>query len=190
MAEDTKQSPVLAPMGLVRGGTTSSRYDQCIAERTADAEARRAHEDRIAAAVEGGEEGVIARVGACNFVTAISPKLVLQYMNRDGSVRQECLSEITMYPVADGTLDLMFTLVCPKCLERGLPSGECQVMVRNSHRKFHRDERKKGVIVVETVDGPLVVHRDCTVTCDDIIRCSNVYCNWAVRIDDSKCWPV
>jgi len=182
------------PTVIMKGGTTSSRYDNLLAERKADAEERRAHEDWVADKVEHAhEEGALARIGEQKFLTQESPRLVLLYMNRDGSVRQECISEITMYPIPGsftGELDIMFTLVCPKCLERGVSSGDSQLMVQNRHRKFHRDERQKKVVQVMTPFGPQIVHQDCTVTVDDIVRCSNYNCTWAVRIADSKVYEV
>jgi hypothetical protein len=184
----------VAPMVFVKGGTTPSTYDNALAAKQADAEERRAHEDWVAHKVEHAhEEGAIARIGEQKFLTSESPRLVLYYMNRDGSVRQECLSEITMYPVPGsliGEIDMMFTLVCPRCLERGVPQGESQLMVQNRHRKFHRDERKKTIVQLLTPFGPQIVHQDCTVTVDDIVRCSNFNCTWQVRIADSKVYEV
>ena len=191
---DATPAKPASPTIIIKGGTTSSTYDNKIAEQLADAEKRRAHEDWVADKVERApEEGAIARIGEQKFLTNESPRLVLYYMNKDGSVRQECLSEITMYPIPGslvGALDIMFTLVCPRCLERGVPHGESQLMVQNRHRKFHRDERQKKLVQVMTSFGPQIVHQDCTVTVDDIVRCSNFNCNWAVRIGDSKVWEV
>lgn len=193
-APDAAPAKPVSPTIIVKGGTTSSSYDNKIAEQRADAEQRRAHEDWVADKVERApEEGAIARIGEQKFLTNESPRLVLYYMNRDGSVRQECLSEITMYPIPGsftGDLDIMFTLVCPKCLERGVPHGESQLMIQNRHRKFHRDERQKKLVQVMTPFGPQIVHQDCTVTVDDIVRCSNFNCTWTVRIGDSKVWEV
>lgn len=179
-----------SPMVLVKGGTSTSSYDNEMARRAHEAETRRAHEDALRAKVESApQDGAVGRIGAQKLVTAESPKLVLDYLNRDGSLRQQCISEITACPIPGdllGGVDMMFTLVCPRCLERGLVSGESQLMIQNRHRKFHIDERKRNVIPVETPDGTIFVHIAGTVFVDDIIRCSNFNCNWTVRIDDSK----
>ena len=120
-------------------------------------------------------------------ITGESPRLVLRYLNRDRSLRQECISEIThIGGSAPGELDTMFSLVCPKCLERGLPQGESQLFIRNSHRKFHIDTRKAGPRPVDTPYGRDVVLVCGDVSVDDIIRCSNFNCDWAVRIDRSN----
>jgi hypothetical protein len=184
------------PLGIVKGGTTSFRYDQEMKKKAAEAEARRnAEEERFQAAregVQGTEEGLVAaRLGNYSMVNNTTPRLVLFYMNKDGSIRQECKSEITMLPdPLGGPLDMMFALVCPKCLERGLPQGECQIMVRNSHRKFWLDTTKAGVIVLRDpfagVPDPVIVSG--TVTVEDRVKCSNYNCTWSVKIDNSKVW--
>ena len=180
---------VAAPTVIMKGGTTSSRYDNEMAKKQADADKRRQHQDTQMALAQkqAGADGSIARLGSHRMVGSDSPRLVLQYLNRDGSVRQECISEIThVNGSKPGELDMMFSLVCPKCLERGLPQGECQLFVKNSHRKFYLDTRKAGPRRVESAFGAQVVLVCGTVTTDDIIRCSNFNCTWAVRIDDSK----
>jgi hypothetical protein len=179
----------VAPMVMMKGGTTSSGYDRQMAQKVAEAESRRQHEDRVADMIENQQHlGGIGRIGAQKFVTKDSPRLILYYLNRDGSIRQECVSEITMIPKAGspGELDMMFTLVCPRCLERGLVAAESQLMIQSSHRKFHFDDRKKSLVELIGPDGPFMVHQAGTVTVDNTIRCSNYNCNWAVRIDDSK----
>lgn len=182
-------------MALVKGGTTSSAYDRQLAEAKDNAEQRRAHQDRqFEMGARGIQDGEAASLHSMRLKDQGTPSLVLEYMARDKTVRQECIGEFTMVPMPDGQgMEPMFTLVCPRCLERGVPSDDAQLMVRNSHRRFDLDERKKNTIKVVTnpVTGePIPIILAGTITCDDIIRCSNFNCNWAVRIDDSKVWEV
>lgn len=180
-----------APTVIMKGGTTSSRYDQAIQEKEADAKRRRAYQDAVRRMIETdvAQGGGVGGFHEQKLVSAESPKLLFQYMNADGSVAQECVSEITVYPDPFGTLtDMMFTIVCPKCMERGLSMSECQVMVKNSHRKWELDERTRGVVLVDTPWGQQALHRAGTVTVQDTVRCSNFNCDWAVRIDNSKVW--
>jgi hypothetical protein len=184
-----KVGGVGAPTIIMKGGTTSSRYDNEMAKKQADADKRRQHQDTQMAIAQkqSGADGSVARLGSHRMIGNDSPRLVLQYLNRDRSIRQECISEITHVNGAKpGELDMMFSLVCPKCIERGLPQGECQLFVKNSHRKFHLDTRKAGPRRVESAFGVQLVLVCGTVTVDDIIRCSNFNCTWSVRIDDSK----
>jgi hypothetical protein len=174
---------------IMKGGTSSSSYDKLMAKKNADAERRRAHQDRQfeVAKRQNGADGSVARLGSRKMIDGDSPRLVLRYLNRDGSIRQECISEITQVNGdKQGTLDTMFSLVCPRCLERGVPQGEAQLFVRDSHRKFSLNPAKAGPVVVETVFGRQVILVCGEVTVKDIVRCSNYNCNWSVRIEDSK----
>lgn len=174
---------------IVKGGTTSSAYDKERAEQKRITELGRAQQDKQQAAAAFGT-GMTSKGFTSAHLTSLrmmdsgSPRLVLYYLNRDKSIRQECVAELVMTP--DG--DSLFTLVCPKCLERGEPHGSAQVMVRHSHRKFHLDQRKLGTVVMldDPFGKPFQVRICGTVTCEETLRCSNVGCSWAVKIMDSK----
>lgn len=182
------------PMGIVKGGTSSSAYDNQIAKEKAEEDGRRAREDAKFAVAQRGvqqtPEGlIVSRMGSANFVGRDSLWLVLYYLKSDGTVRQECKSEITMIGgEKQGEIDSMFAMVCPRCLERGVPQGRSQMMIRNSHRQFHIDERRKGDVVVLTDpwgrQHPVILCG--TVSCDDVIRCDNYNCTYAVRIENSN----
>jgi hypothetical protein len=193
------------PIAIVKGGTTSSRYDRELQRREADAERRRKHEDRVRQIV-ATQEGGVARLGVTSFMRDM-PRVVFFYMNRDGTVRQECVSEINFTEgPTQGSVDMFFTLICPRCLERGVPAGDAQLKVHNSHRKFFlREERHtvklgihnsvvlgRGEIVdLRTPDGdPWTVVVCGSISVQDILRCSNYNCNWAVRIDESRVYEV
>jgi hypothetical protein len=179
----------IAPVVIMKGGTTSSRYDRTIQASEADAERRRNHQDKQAARARDfvGEDGSIASFGSHKLITGDSPRLVLQYLNRDRTVRQECISEVTQIEGKEpGKLDTMFSLVCPKCLERGLPQGQAQLFIKDSHRKFFLDTSKAGIQMVESGFSRQPIYICGKVTVNDIIRCSQFNCTWAVQIVDSK----
>jgi hypothetical protein len=197
---------IAAPLGLVKGGTTSAAYDEMLKASEWDANRRRATADRQAQiAQRGARQGEAARLGSTSFLRG-APRAVFFYLNRDGTIRQECVSEITMIEGNEpGKLDLMFTIVCPRCLERGVPQGHSQCQVRSSHRRFHIREDphtikmgtervllgKGQVVKLSTPDGqpwPVIVCG--SITCDDVIRCDNYNCDWAVRIDESRVYEV
>jgi hypothetical protein len=179
------------PTVIMRGGTTSSRQDAEYARHRVDAERRRREDDRQRDQRSGArqtQEGFeIARQGAMRMVTQASPKLVLHYMNRDGSIRQDCESEITQIPEGNGFCT-MFAMVCPRCVERGVPQGMAQMMVRDNHRKWHLDTRHAGKVDLVDAWGekrPVIVAG--TVSCDDLIKCDNG-CGYVVRIHNSEVW--
>jgi len=202
MSDDKADAPKYefgVPVVIVKGGTSTGAYDREREKRKADAEMRRAQlDEQMAAGRQGAtvdQSGfTLARLGSARMVTEHSPRLVLYYMNRDHTVRQECKSEITTteHPTDPARLDMTFALVCPRCLERGEPQGESQMLVRESHRKFWIDERTKGsVIALRDPWGNLDPVIICgTVTVQDIVRCKNYNCNYAVRINDSKVYEV
>jgi hypothetical protein len=186
---EEKKTAQVAPAVFIKGGTTSGKYDKLMAQKAADAEARRAHQDRQEALArqQTGADGSIARLGSRKLVSSDSPRLVLRYLNKDKSIRQECISEITHVAGAkQGELDMMFSLVCPRCLERGLPQGESQLFVRNSHRTFFINSDKAGMEAVDSVFGRQMILVCGTVTVQDVVKCSNFNCTWAVRIDSSN----
>lgn len=202
-AEDGKGAVEASTTIIVKGGTTSSRYDREMARRKQSAERRRkAQDDMYRIRAEARERGEMARIGTQAFINEASPRLVLHYMNRDGTIRQDCKSEITMVPKISrpSELEATFALVCPRCLARDVPMGEAQMLVREGHRPFTiREERnqakglpgKGDVVMLEYgwgVKEPVMIAG--TVSCHDIIRCNNVNCDYAVRIEDSKVWEV
>lgn len=171
-----------APQVIVKGGTMSSRQTLEVQKAEADANFRRGKQDqqRNIASTQHGP-GSVATLRSRKLITQDSPRLVLWYKKHD----QYCLSEITMVAKEDGQgMEPMFTLVCTRCLERGLPQGQTQLQVRNSNRKFSIDDTKRGPQRVEFGTTVQVVQRCGTVTVEDTVRCSA--CGWAVRIVDSK----
>ena len=174
---------------IVKGGTTTSAYDKDRAMREHQSELGRQHQAKQEQSARIGtgmtKDGFVhSKLTSLRMMDNGSPRVVFYYLNKDKSVRQECVGEIVMTP--DG--DELFTLVCPKCLERKESHGSSQIMVKKSHRKWFLDMRKQGTMVtlVDPYGQPFNVKICGTVWVDDIIRCSNVGCDWAVRIGDSK----
>ena len=153
--------------------------------REENAKARRAHQDTQASMSKQGvgEDGSVSRLGNNNFIKNDAPRLVLTYRQYNN---QQCISEATMVPKLDkpSEVEMMFTLVCMKCIIRGVPMAEAQLMVRESHREFWIDDRPqhKKPQVVEHIG---VVNPAGVVSAKDVIRCSNFACGWAVKINDS-----
>lgn len=126
----------------------------------------------------------MARMHSLRMMDHGHPQLVLYYMGRDKTVRQECVSEVFM--TGD---DTGFTMVCPKCLERGVAHGLAQMRIMNSHRKFTLDPRRAGESVqLRDPDGKSFWVRICgTVTVDDQVRCDS--CGiWKVTVENSRVW--
>ena len=194
MSDDGKAPASIGgvPLGIVRGGTTSSRHDraQHEARLAADAGRCKAADQERAAQFGSGRtpDGFVSsRIHSLRMMDRGHPQLVLYYMNRDKTVRQECVSEV--FVADDG--DSGFTMVCPKCMERGDAMGLCQMKIMSSHRAFHIDQRRNGesVSLVDPYGKPFHVRICGTITCDDEIKCDSCG-NFSVRIEDSKVWEV
>lgn len=183
---------------IVKGGTTSSAYDNERERQKAAAEAGRAHQEKQEEAARFGagmtEGGFVhSKLTSMRMMDNGSPRVVFYYMNKDKTVRQECVSELVL------TLgDELFTLACPKCLERKESHGSSQIMVKKSHRYWELDWRppsKGGVAgtlvrLKDPYGKEFFVRLAGTITVQDIIRCSNLGCTWAVQIDKSEVWEV
>jgi len=177
------------PLVIVKGGTTPSSYDNELAKQKHLTEVGRAHQDKQMRAAAAGDamtsQGFVSsRLHSLRLLDRGSPRLVLLYMNRDGTVRQHGVSEVVTLP--DG--DELFLMVCPRCLERGVPHGNAQIQVRKSHRKWEIDMKRMGEFVelTDPYGKPFHVKLIGTVSSDEILRCANFNCNWAVRIENSK----
>ncbi len=179
---------------MVKGGVNPQSYENYLNKKKQDAEKNRNLQDqqiKIAKKFNSNfyiKEEIASLVS--NNLDQNSPKLVLHYMDRAKNIVQDAICEITMIPdQVSGKLVLMFTLVCPHCVQRNVPMQEAQLMVRENHRKFYLDERVKvAEVIVNGVKEIIPIAG--LVTCDDIIKCSNFNCNFKCRIENSKIWEV
>lgn len=173
------------PTIIVKDGVMSSGHENEMRAREADAQRRRQHQDnQYRMSQQGvGADGGIARLGSNRMVTQDAPRLVLHYRKYD----QQCVSEVTMVPKqnAPTEMEMMFTLVCIKCLNRKVTQGEAQLMVRQSHRNFSIDDRPQNQVPVRLDATGEFVQVAGKVTATDVIRCTNTGCGWAVKVIDS-----
>lgn len=190
MAEQKKIAGV--PMGLVKGGTTSSAWDQRVAKHHAQSDRLRSHydwqRDQIARAANSPNER--AAMMSLNMLSTESPKVVLTYKYRDSALDRECICQLAMAPNPDdpGTQGMILVLVCPKCLERHGRQDDAQLQIKDWHRQFWLDDTKKSVYV-NPHDGS--VHQIAgTITSADAMTCSALGCTWRFRIDNSKLYEV
>lgn len=171
---------------IVRGGTTSSRYDKEQARRKADAERRRRQLDAdIQLGTTPIEQGG-GRMFTYNFADPIAtPKVHLKYVNSKKEVLMDELCEL----ITDNDSDeKILIFVCPKCVMRGIHPGEAQCSVRDTNRTWHLDTKGAGFIEkVETVDmqGRKVLepYLNAGMVMDtDVLTCSNFNCGASYKI--------
>ena len=163
----------------VRGGTTTSRFDNLIAKQHADAEARRAEQDADRAAVRN--EG--ARMYSHNFTDSISdPKVILRFNDTKLGVDIEMMCELVLDDVSGENL-LLF--LCPDCLARGIPSDLAQRRVSERARAWHLDTRDRGKMgrYTDAWGRPQMYLKAGTIVDTDILRCPEFGCTFACKID-------
>lgn len=194
------QAPDAAPerkiLGLpsavyVKGGGATPSWEETkrIQREEADAEKRRDEQDqerRLAQIpVEQGGAKMYTRTAADPNST---PKVLLKYMTSRGEPRYEfgqpveCLADVIVPP--DNPDDLVLTIVCPQCKERGVPQGQCQLKIQQSNRSWHLDNRTAGELIV--FDGQPYYSAGKIM---DSERFTCPKCAWSARIHDSKIRP-
>lgn len=175
------------PEVIIKDPSANSRwFEEHIQRQTQDAERRRRHQDTQAKLAQRRMgAGGVARMGSHRMITPDAPRLVLHYQKYGF----DCLAEVTWVPKLStpGEQEMMFTLVCPRCVLRKVPQGEAQLIVRESHRKFWIDDRpqNKRPTMVNMWGKEQQITPAGKVSVNDTVRCSNTGCGWTARITDS-----
>lgn len=196
----------MAPMGFVKGGTTSSREDARAAAAHADAERRRAAEDsRFRAAREHSpfdlkqlnDTKTSAKLRQIDLGSSGShAQVVLGLKHKKDNLIQDWI-QCEISPQGDN--DLALIVCCPRCtLRLGRHAAEAQMTIRQSNRMFWFDQRTRserapnallgycaGDVWVNPADPNEVYTVAGMVTTQDWITCPQLGCGWRFRIDDS-----
>lgn len=116
--------------------------------------------------------------------------VLLEWVNgRNEKTGLQCLADVQAITAhanekaaqsANEQVELQLVLVCPRCKERGIPQGQCQLAVRQSNRSWHLDQRHAGEIIA--FEG--AVYRSAGRVVDsEPIRCPR--CAWRARIHNN-----
>lgn len=190
----------------VKGGTTSARHDEQIARQRADAEHRRAQEDK---------RRVMARENPLDDVQRViktGNAIRQREMNLGGAgyaqvvlgVKHPKDSTISHWQVCEvmnemGSTEMMLVLCCMRCLVTlGRTMSEAQTTIRASHRAFSLDQRTReqrkpnpvlgicaGELWVNPDDPTEVVTVAGMITTHGWQKCDALGCGWEFMIDDS-----
>jgi len=180
--------------GIVRGGTTTSAYDNALQASMADAEKRRDQDDadkRLAQVpVERGGAMMFQREFAPQMT---SPRVLIRYVGKGRDVLSEQLCELVVDD-SSGREEHMLIFVCPACFERGVPSGFAQCHVKSTHRKWYIDTKEAGQIKAarnsDAPSGQEFYTTAGTVMDTDVLRCDNVNCGAAFKIHNNVMYRV
>jgi hypothetical protein len=186
---DDKPSTPKAPVTIMKGGTLSSDYERLIQAKKREAELRRAQSDaeRKIASVPITQGGGLLRemdmgtprrnlVGVVQLVnTANTHERFMQVDIVDGE--------------SNGQVVRTLVLVCPLCVERGLPMDQAQISIRDDHRKWYLDERTRGTVFTDPVTFQVYPLAG-TIVGPGPYRCSAYNCGHrSFRIDPKSDYP-
>ena len=180
---------------FVKGGTTTSTWDNEQKALAAQSEQLRAHQDAQRAEVARAqrEGGAITSLVSMPLATAGNPKVIIEYVYGDSALNRECMGELTEmpHPEKPGEKDLAIIIVCPHCLRRTGRQDQSQLMIRNSVRPFsirwatESDYPQDKRHWVNPLDGSFH-HVAGLVTTHDRIKCDALGCTFRFRIDGSR----
>jgi hypothetical protein len=176
------------PMAVfVKGGTTTLKWDLEQQRSHAEAEARRAKQDRMYDAVAGADEHTKASVHSHDMGGLEKPVVVLELMfARDKSKVQYMICELNEEYQPDGQVRMCLMMFCPKCIfSRGRRPEHSIIRIDPANREFWLDEKKKGQVFVDPDDGQSYLIAG-TITTRDVCSCPHLGCDWRFRIDDSE----
>jgi len=183
----------VSPDVFVKGGTTTSKWDNDRAELRAAAELGRQHQDRQRLAVRRGAKDPKAGIGALltnkfgGNNAAQNPMLAMVYASKDRSQEVEGLVDL-IETTTDGEPDLAMIIVCPDCMVREQTQAYAQMMVRQSQKgweltpyplddpKFYQHPQAPDVFV------PLIGE----VTMDETAWCTGLGCSYGFRINRNR----
>jgi hypothetical protein len=187
MSEDKPASK--GPVTIMKGGTNSSEFDRLIAAKKLEADRRRAASDadRKVASVPIAQGGAMLRE-----LDMGSPKRnlvgVVQLVNTAGTHERFMQVDI-VDGESNGQIIRTIVLVCPLCIERGLPQDQAQISIRDDHRKWYLDERTRGQVFTDP--STLQVYALAgTIVAPGPYRCSAYNCGHrSFRIDPKSDYP-
>lgn len=180
---------------FVKGGTTTTHWDNEQKALAAQSEELRAHQDAQRAEVVRArrEGGAIASLLSMQLASQGNPKVLIEYVYRDSALNRECIGELAQLPDSErpGENDLALILVCPYCLKRTGRQDQSQLMIRHSVRPFdvrwstELDYPQDKRHWVNPLDGSF--HNIAgLVTTRDRVKCDALGCSFRFRIDDSQ----
>ena len=167
-------------MSWLRGGTVSSAYQQQLDKQKHEAaEARKledAKRDYAAANPLEARQGRLATGGNKAFAG-----IVLEVRHPKDKTTVLDYVECELHVLEDGSLALQ--MCCPFCYQRaGITDN---FMIRQSHRKFELDVRRRGELWVNPKNTRNVVTLAGTINLTEMTTCPNLGCGKQFVIDDS-----
>jgi hypothetical protein len=185
MSEDKK-----SPSIIIKGGTTSSSFDEEVQRFKKDAESRREVDEKE----KKLGQIPIDKGGALLFERRMedkltSPRVLLNYVGWGREVIEQQLCEL----ILDDTVipnQHVLVFVCPECVRRGIPMELAQLHVRDSHRAWHIDTRGAGEVKAvsdSSVEGGIEFYTHAgSIDDTEDLACSGFNCGSVYRISKNN----
>jgi len=175
-----------APDIFVKGGTTTSAWDNQLAQQRADTEARRAHQDAEYAQSKATPHE--ARMQSMKLGGSQSSAMAVLALKH---AKDNIFLDWIICEVIDQGDELALNMACPRCHAKN-PGHEPDMLIRQSNRSWWLDPkppkwmREVGSdrVWVNPKDGSTYVVAG-SVHTQDWIKCTGLGCTWTFKIDDS-----
>jgi len=176
-------SEVKAPVTIMRGATLSSREEQQNAEFMADTRRRWAERDADRALAQSNIQDGFAGEKVHDLGQPGTSAVAFVGYNIQNDEVQYMQVDVTMLMDDKGMPDMAFVFVCPGCIALGYHSTQCQVVVRNSNRKWTLDTKSQGECFVDETDGRAYTLAG-KVYCEQKCRCPRPNCGAVYQFGD------
>ena len=162
----------------MKGGTLTSGYEMILAQQRADAEKRRAEEDKRKRLVSDSPNEARMhemKLGGTRNHAAIV--LIVKHA-KDNTELDYVICELIM----TDTGDLQLNMACPSCARRGIADN---FKISQKNRHFELDTRRQGEIWVNPKDPNEIVTLAGAINLTEWVRCPNLGCSAKFVIDNS-----
>lgn len=163
----------------VRGGSTTSAYDQMLVAEKARAEASRREEDARTALAEANPIEARQHTMKLGGNRSGYPGIVLVVKHLKDNV---VLDYISCELIVDQDGNLQLNMACYSCAQRGITDN---FKISQKNRHFELDTRRQGEIWVNPNNPREFVHLAGTIHLTEWVRCPNLGCHVSFKIEDS-----
>jgi hypothetical protein len=182
MSDEAKKEIELVD-GWVRGGTTSAAHDREQARLKADAERRRAVQDKqFALANQSPGEARLSSLDLGSKNAHATVVLGIKHP-KDNQVLDWITCELITQPRDDGDVELVLNMACPSCAQRDAQNA--QFKFAQSHYMFWLDTKDAGQLWINPAEPSEVFTLAGAITTKEWIPCPGLGCPWKFRIDKS-----
>ncbi len=182
-----------APMTIMRGGTTSGWHDSYVNQLKEDQARRHAEQDAEKAEAA---KGLVENADGVQWAEKKSfdlgqphhnPVAVMQLLSKDGTKERFIQCDVVEGASEKGVV-MTLVVVCPDCYSRGIPQSQCQLSIRDDHRKWYLDTKWKGTPFRDPDTGEVYLLAG-SIEGPELYKCSAPGCAFAFRISSKSEYP-